>query len=400
MQFFKQLIKKLKFPSNKYYIFFSISMCKFLYGLYLSAIGPLLVILGQTYYINLKMQSFVFPAIFIGQILIIFYVGFLSEKIGKKLINILALLLFGLTSLLFLTGSSYPVILLLFLITGISISSINLIADIAITDSFIKNKSFYINLSHIFFGLGALISPIIFNLLFINTDNFKYIFIVFSLISALLILLVLPIRYPKSTLEKVNISSIKIVIKNKKFVLLCIFFLLGAGAQNTISGWIPTLFEKELNISKSLSNYSLSFFWLSMIFGRAITAYLSKKIREETLVKYYTLMIFIILMLSGFVNGFSFLITFYIIFGFFMGGLLPLFQGFSTIIHKDSTGIKLGMLTSSSAIGSIFIPSLVGLLGDYFYINKLIPFISIFFLIISLYFFFSYRKKNKYSTVP
>ena len=219
---------------------------------------------------------------------------------------------------------------------------------------------------------------------------------VFSVLSVLLFFMVLPINYPSSTIEKVNISSIKIVAKNKKFIFLCIFFLLGAGAQNTISGWIPTLFEKELYISKSLSNYSLAFFWLAMILGRTITAYLSRKIREEILIKYYTFIIFVILSFSGFVNRFSFLITSYIIFGFFMGGLLPLFQAFSTIIHKDSTGIKLGMLASSAAIGSIIIPSLVGLLGDYFYINKVIPFTSIFFAIMAVYYFSNYKRKNKY----
>jgi fucose permease len=388
-------INYLKLLENKRYIFFTNSTCKLLYGMYLTSIGPLLVMLGQTYNINLKMQSFVFPSIFLGQVLIIFYIGFLSDKLGKKIIKILSILIFGSTSLLFLIASSYPQILLLFLITGISGGSINLISDITITDSFKINKSFYINLSHVFFGFGALTSPIIFNILFRNTNNFRLIFIVFSLLSAFLFLLVLPIKYPKSTIEKVNISSIKIVFKNKKFVFLCIFFLLGAGVQNTISGWIPTLFEKELNISKSLSNYSLAFFWLSITCGRALTAYLSKRIREETLIRYYVLMLFILLAFSGFVNRFSFLITSYIIFGFFMGGLLPLFQSFSTIIHKDSTGIKLGMLSSSLAIGSIVIPSLIGLLGDYFYINKIIPFTSIFFLIMAVYFSFNYKQKKQ-----
>lgn len=387
----------LKLFENNRYVFFSISMCKLLYGMYLTSIGPLLVMIGQTYNISLKMQSFVFFSIFIGQVLIIFYIGFLADKIGKKIIEILALLLFSITSLLFLIASSYPQILLLFLITGISASSINLISDVTITDSFKKNKSFYINLSHVFFGFGALISPIIFNILFINTSNFRFIFIIFSILSVLLFFLVLPIKYPRSTIEKVNLASIKIVVRNKKFIFLCIFSLLGAGVQNTVSGWIPTLFEKELYISKSLSNYSLAFFWLSMIFGRIITAYLSKKIREENLIKYYTFIIFVVLSFSGFVNGFSFLITSYVIFGFFMGGLLPLFQAFSTIIHKDSTGIKIGMLTSFGAIGSIVIPSLVGLFGDYFHINKVIPFTSIFFVIMAAYYFSNYRRGKQIS---
>ena len=136
----------LNLIKNRRYVFFSISMCKFLYGMYLASIGPLLVMFGQTYNINLKMQSFVFPSIFIGQVFIIFYIGFLSDKIGKKIIKVFALIIFGITSLLFLIASSYPLILLLFLLTGISASSINLISDVTITDSFTKNKTFYINL--------------------------------------------------------------------------------------------------------------------------------------------------------------------------------------------------------------------------------------------------------------
>jgi len=379
---------------NKLYVFFSISMCKFLYGLYLTAIGPLLVMLGQTFNINLKMQSFVFPSIFIGQVFIIFYIGFLSDKIGKKIIKIFALIVFGATSLLFLIASSYPAILLLFLLTGISASSINLISDVTITDSFTKNKTFYINLSHVFFGLGALISPIVFNILFTSTSNYRFIFIVLSALSILLFFLILPVEYPKSTIEKVNLASVKHVTGNKEFIILCIFFLLGAGVQNTVSGWIPTLFEKELFVSKVLSNYSLAFLWLSIISGRTVTAYLSKKTREQSLIKYYALVIFITLLLSGFAGKFIFLIACYAVFGFFMGGLLPLFQSFSTVIHKDSTGIKLGMITSSAAIGSIIIPSFIGFLGDYFYINKIIPFTSIFFAAMAVYYFINYRKKS------
>jgi hypothetical protein len=78
-----------------------------------------------------------------------------------------------------------------------------------------------------------------------------------------------------------------------------------------------------------------------------------------------------------------------------MGGLLPLLQSFSTVIHKDSTGIKLGMIASSAAIGNIIIPSLVGSLGDYFYINKLIPFTSVFFAVMALYYFKKYRNKSR-----
>jgi MFS family permease len=385
----------LNILKNKRYIFFSISMCKLLYGIYLTSIGPLLVMFGQTYNINLKMQSFVFPSIFIGQVFIIFYIGFLADKIGKKIIKILALLIFSITSLFFLVASSYAEILLIFLITGISASSINLISDVTITDYFKKNKSFYINLSHVFFGLGALVSPVIFNIIFTGTSNYRFIYIVFSVLSLLLFILVLPVDYPKSTIEKVNLASIKMVAANKEFIYLCIFYLLGAGVQNTVSGWIPTLFEKEIFISKTISNYSLAFLWLSIILGRIATAYLSKKIREQSLIKYYTIIIFIIILFSGFLSKFFFLISFYILFGFFMGGLLPLLQSFSTVIHKDSTGIKLGMIASSAAIGNIIIPSLVGSLGDYFYINKLIPFTSVFFAVMALYYFKKYRTKSR-----
>jgi MFS family permease len=391
MQLLMQKISRLKLLDNKYYIFFVVSTCKFLFGIYSTVVGPILVLLGETFHINLKMQSFVFPSIFFGQAIIIFFIGFISDKIGKKIVQLLSLLIFGLASILFLFVTSYPEILLLFLITGITGSGMNLLSDVTVADTFKNNKSFYMNLTHVFFGLGALTSPIIFNILYSKTNNFRLIFVVLFLCSIIIFFLVIPIRYPKSIIEKVNLSNIKSIISNKTFIYLSIIFMLAAGSSNTISVWIPTIFEKNLYISKSLSNYSLVFFWSSMVLGRIITAYLSKKNKETFLLRNYSLAIFVVLVISGFFSKFSFLLISYMLFGLLMGGVLPLIQSYSAIFHKEFTGIKIGLLTSSAAIGSIIIPMFVGFLGDYYLINKIIPFTSIFFLIMAIY--FSLRKK-------
>ena len=52
------------------------------------------------------------------------------------------------------------------------------------------------------------------------------------------------------------------------------------GTTISISGWIPTIFQKELNISPEISNYSASFFWGSVIIGRISVGLLSRKIKD------------------------------------------------------------------------------------------------------------------------
>jgi len=385
----KNNINNFYFFKNENFTLISVSLCKFLYGFYTAAIGSLLVPIGETFNVGIRIQSIVFPFNYFGQIVIIFFVGYFADKLGKKIIHIASLALLGFFALVFSYTSNFYLILMLFLFMGIFGISINTIADAAVSDSFLKKKGFYLNIAHVFFGLGAMTSPVIFNLVFSVTGDFRTIYFILFIISFFILFLISVAHYPSVNDEKIKPSVIVELLKDKKFLYLCIFTFFSMGIQHAVSGWIPTLFQKNLNITQSLSNYSLSVFWLSIVAGRTLMAFLSRKFNEYFLLKILNIAVFFIFALSFFMDSYVFLIIDYLIFGLLIGGFVPLIIAYSAEIYPRYSTTRVAVIFSFGTTGMLVIPTVVGMLGQYFQIYKVLAFTAAAFLV---YIYILYRK--------
>ncbi|MBN1298707.1 MAG: MFS transporter [Actinobacteria bacterium] len=373
--------------NNTAYSLFSLSLCKFLYGFYTTAIGSILVPLGERFSINIKMQSIIFPFNYFGQIVIIFFVGYFADKLGKKIVHMIFISLLCIFALLFNFSDNYYLFLILFMLMGLSGISINTIADAAISDTFQKNKGYYLNIAHVFFGLGALTSPIAFNLVFLSTNDYRSIYFILFIIAAVIVFLIIAAKYPVVNDERIRPKVLIGFLKNRQFIYICIFAMISAGSMNAISGWIPTLFQKYLNISPAFSNYALSFFWISVVIGRIITAFLSKKFREISLLRIINVFLFFILAASYFFDSYVWLLIVYLVFGLFVGGSFPLAIAYSAHILPGYSTTRLAAVFSASAMGMFVMPTVVGLLAGHFAMNKIISVIASFFLIYIFIFF-------------
>ncbi|NQT66559.1 MAG: MFS transporter [Actinobacteria bacterium] len=375
------LISRLK---NKYYILFSVSFCKFVFGFFLVSIGSVLVHIGILFNINYRTQSLIFIFNSLGQVVIIFLIGYLSDRIQKKFIHLISLVLISVSCLFFLYINEYYLFLILFFIVSTLASSINFTTDDVISNTFLEKKGIYLNITHIYFGLGALLAPIIFIFLYSKTNNFRMIFLVLALFSIFTLLLILPIRYPERV-ERTNFSTVLNILKERTFIFVCISLIIIAGTQMTISSWLPTLLQKNLGITQKIANYSLSIFWFAIVIGRILTAYISKKVSIIKLIQIQAGLLFIILMISGFFKSY-YLIILYILFGIVTGGSQPLLIALVLTRYKRNSGVRLGLIYSNASLGMLLIPTTVGIFGDYYPFYNVIPFLSIFFLVI-LYFF-------------
>jgi MFS transporter, FHS family, glucose/mannose:H+ symporter len=381
-------MEKIKNKINSFYLIespnyalVSISLCKFLYGFYTSAIGSLLVPIGANFDISIKLQSVIFPFNYLGQIVIIFFAGYFADKLGKKIVHIVLLLLLGIFALFFNYINVFYLFLIFFFFMGILGISINTIADAAVSDTFKEKKGFYLNIAHVFFGLGALTSPVLFNVVFSFTDDFRSIYFVLFIISFFVILLISAAKYPFVDNEKIRPVVTLQILKNKKFLLLCVFAMLSAGTMHSISGWIPTLFNKYLLVSAQISNYALSFFWIAIVVGRIITAFLSKRFNEFLLIKVLNALMFIVLAASFFFSSYYYLLANYLLFGLLIGGSFPLLIAYSAQIYPKYSATRLAIIFSFTAIGMFIVPTIVGVLADYFVIYKVIAVSSLSFLV-------------------
>jgi MFS family permease len=344
------------------------------------AIGPLLIPIGEKFNISIRTLSIVFVFNYFGQVVIIYFAGLLADRFGKKVIHIVFIILLMLAALIFTFINSYIIFLLLFLFMGIFSVSINIIADSSILDTFDKNRGFYLNIAHAFFGLGAISSPIIFNLVFSRTGDYRTIYLVLLFISMIVLLLIYFAKYPQVHDESIKAKIIIDLVKNKRFVLLVVFAALSFGTLTAISGWVPVLFYKYFNVSPALSNYSLAFFWIAVLVGRVSTAMLSKKVSVLKLIKVINIISFFVLAISFFLKDSIYLLIDYLILGLLIGTYPPLLVSYSHEIYNKHSSTRVAMIFSVGSIGIIIISYLTGFFGDFIAMSKIISLFSVFFL--------------------
>ena len=344
------------------------------------AIGPLLVPIGETFNISIRALSIVFVFNYFGQVVIVYFTGLIADRLGKKVIHIIFIVLLVLAALIFTFISSYIIFLLLFLFMGIFSVSINVIADSSISDTFNINRGFYLNIAHAFFGLGAISSPVIFNLVFSLTGDYRTIYLVLLFISLIVLVLISFAKYPQVHDESIKAKIIIDLVKNKRFLMLIILAALSFGTLTATSGWIPTLFYKYFNMSPASSNYSLAFFWIAILIGRLITAILSRKIKVIKLIKIINIISFFVLAISFFLNDSIYLLIDYLILGLLIGTYPPLLVSYSHEIYNKHSSTRVALIFSVGSIGIIIISYLTGFFGDYIAMSKIISLFSVFFL--------------------
>ena len=117
--------------------------------------------------------------------------------------------------------------------------------------------------------------------------------------------------------------------------------------------------------------------------------------KEIDLIKIQSILLFIVLAASMFLKSYLYIMIDYLVVGIFIGGIQPLLISFILTMFKKYSGTRLGILYAFNAAGAFIITTIIGILGDYFPIYRLIPFTSVFFLIIFLFF----KKNISYSKV-
>jgi fucose permease len=191
--------------------------------------------------------------------------------------------------------------------------------------------------------------------------------------------LIIPAKYPPEHDLSIKASVIISMLKKPRLLLINIFGVVAFGLLASISGWLPTLFQRFLGAGTAISNFSASFFWLAAVVGRGVAALLSRKYKEILLIKIMNILVFLLLVISFFLNDPLLLLIDYLLIGFVIGASPPLVVAYSATIYKKHSNTRVAITFAAAAIGMLLIPPLVGVLGEYFIINRVHAFTAVFF---------------------
>jgi fucose permease len=308
------------------------------------------------------------------------FLGFLSDKFGRKKTIIIGLALFAANSYLFLTGNTFAFFLCLMVILGLAIgvfktAALALIGDIS--KSTIEHTS-TMNAVEGFFGVGAIIGPFIVTYLLKIGVDWKWLYVVAGTLCIVLIIIALMIEYPqtkKTTEDPINLKATLAMMKDPYAMGFSIAAFLYVAVECAIYVWMPTLIAGYKGNAVFVATYALSIFFILRASGRFLGALLMVHFNWALVLSIFSFLIFLCF-LGSVVGGIDFAVILLPLSGLFMSVIYPTInsKGISCF-PKAKHGSVAGVILFFTAAGAALGPLLMGAVSDAFGHNAIYGFV-------------------------
>ncbi len=250
-------------------------------GLSSSSMGPTLPGLAENTRTSLQSISFLFTARSLGYLIASSRGGKLYDK--RRGNRVMAVALMGMAMLLALVPL-LPNLSLLFvaiLLIGIAEGALENGGNTLLVWIHGKRVAPFMNALHFFFGVGALLAPIIVVQAMEFNPNIKVAYWALAL-------LILPVafwvlRLPSPAPLTVGNENSTAQVNNRLVASIAVFFFLYLGAEVGFGGWIYT-YAISLNLSNArVAAYLTSAFWGSLTVGRLIAIPLATRVKPRVI---------------------------------------------------------------------------------------------------------------------
>ncbi|MBW2056698.1 MAG: MFS transporter [Deltaproteobacteria bacterium] len=336
-------------------------------GLLNSAVGPLLIELTGFYQLNVARVGLPVLLDGTGYLLGTIILSFVWKVHRARLVLCLSTL-----SLVFLLVSIGPfhsrfevfLGLMFFLGSGFGFLTVGL--DSLFSEIYRQNRAKYLNILHLFFGVGSFLGPLAVVAILKATGKWFYFYPLIGLLNIpMLPLLLRRKNYPFGLdLEGGETDGrhegIRNLMGSAAFWAIIAAMFLHLGMEASFGAWMPLFLKSTRNMTPTLASYCVSIFWLAFLLGRASYARLFPDVN---------LFLSLIVAISG--AALFMCLTFLsrdaalIFSSTFCAGLLlsivyPNFLALGAGIFPNRIGFITGTLSASGGVGYMFFPWLIG----------------------------------------
>ncbi|MFY9176636.1 MAG: MFS transporter [Caldicoprobacterales bacterium] len=288
--------------------------------------------------------------------------GIISDYTGRKAVMAFGALCFvvGFGGVFFISSGTLLYILLF--IAGLGWGIMNSMVNSVVNDA-AEGRSDILNLLHMFFAIGAFLTPILVGLMERFNVSWRYSVLTLSILSAILFVVFLMMKVPEQKKDEDSSKAVKPPFTNIRYYIFMAILFLYVGTENSINGWLATYLNNLNVMTRMTPQDMLSMFWVAIILGRLISAGISKYISREALI--------LILCTAGTISYTLFILTknpvliaiWVFAMGFFLAGVYPTVVANAGSIIQGS-GSAAGIMLSFGGMGGAFFPYINGLIAD------------------------------------
>jgi FHS family glucose/mannose:H+ symporter-like MFS transporter len=338
-------------------------------GMYLAVYQITISSISEEHVISSTISGVLISLHFAGIMLAPAIFGEISDRRGKKPVVIISFIIF-ITGLLLVYFFDLIVLIAvgIFLI-GCGFGVIEGLLSGLLADINVEKTSQVINISQMYFSIGAVIGPVVAVWIIDTLGGWKQNYIVLTVIFFLLLLVILKLDFGKVGLAETEESKVieksgpisLLLLKQKTFFLLCLSIFVYVGIEEASAFWVNTYFRDVLNTEK-LGAYALSGYWGSMAVGR----YIGSKFEEKSnmFVKAGLWISLISLTLGLIIRNPVVNLVCFTLLGFGFSVVWPVIVSITAKKYPQYTGTSMGIIMTSGAIGGIIVPFLTGVAAE------------------------------------
>jgi fucose permease len=309
------------------------------------------------------------------------FLGFLADKFGRKKTLILGLALFAISCYLFMVGSTFAFILSLVTLSGLAVgvfktAALALIGDISRST---KEHTGTMNGAEAFFGVGAIIGPILVAWLITQGVHWTWLYVIAGGLCTVLICMALMVEYPQSKAIKEKptnlVDSLKL-LKDPYALGFSIGAFLYVAAESAIYVWMPSYLICDANSAsdiyscyanestQTLAIYAVSVFFALRAVGRFVGIWMMQHFEWTKVLLLFSFMIMMCFVV-GLIAGQTLAVFLFPLSGIFMSVIYPTFnsKGISCF-EKRQHGSVAGVILFFTAAGAAAGPFIMGVVSD------------------------------------
>ena len=272
---------------------------------------------------------------------------------------------------LFTMGLPVPVLYVMIFLIGITKGMITIINNHAIRQV-TGSSNQYLNLLHMWYAVGAFLSPFVTMLLMGAGMNWKTILRLLAVLTVLIVLSYATMDYRKIEKEVEKKAGEEnggsSMTKEKFWFLKNTGFLLAVGAlffymglENSVNGWFVTYLKSTGFMSTSLATVMVSVTWIMIMIGRIVIASISKSVPPAKILAVISALQFVSVLILVFADHTT--MAALILLGLGMAGAFPTTTAFTGDLMGNSP-LGMSVFTGIGSLGGILTPQVIGVLAD------------------------------------
>lgn len=312
------------------------------------------------------------------------FLGFLADKLGRKPTIILGLALFGAACYSFMIANDFILIVSLMSLSGVAVGvfktgALALIGDISTST---KQHTATMNGAEAFFGVGAIIGPLIVAYLIHQGVAWQWLYVIAGGVCTFLIIGALLVKYPTykrnddSNGEKVSFWRSLGLVKNPYALGFSVGAFLYVAAESAIYVWMPSYLVCDATslratydcyssgVTQTLAIYSVTTFFILRAAGRFVGIWMMTHFNWALVLMLFSGAIVVCFTL-GLWGGKHVALYLFPLSGIFMSVIYPTFnsKGISCF-PKHQHGSVAGVILFFTAAGAATGPFIMGLVSD------------------------------------